>query len=118
MFRSTDGGGSWRVVNTGLTHSVVLALAINPATPATVYAGTYDGVYKSTDGGESSRTAYTGMTDTYVPTLAIDPKTSAILYAGTDGGGVFKSTDGGGRWTRPTPACRPIIRLMPWRSTR
>ena len=30
--------------------------------------------------------------------LAIDPSAPATLYAGT-GGGVFKSTNGGGSWT-------------------
>ena len=32
-----------------------------------------------------------------VHVLALDPRTPTILYAGTEGGGVFKSTDGGGR---------------------
>src|SRR2546422_5588025 len=32
-------------------------------------------------------------------TLAIDPETPATLYAGTFTGGVFKSTNGGGRWS-------------------
>ena len=31
--------------------------------------------------------------------LAIDPVTPTTLYAGTDGGGVFKSTNGGGNWS-------------------
>jgi len=29
---------------------------------------------------------------------------AATLYAGTDGGGVFKSTNGGGNWMAVTPA--------------
>ena len=40
VFKSTDGGGSWTVINTGLTSTDVRALAIDPANPATVYAGT------------------------------------------------------------------------------
>src|SRR5439155_25034317 len=31
--------------------------------------------------------------------LAIDPRVPATLYAGTDGGGMFKSTNGGAGWT-------------------
>ena len=31
--------------------------------------------------------------------LAIDPTTPSTLYAGTDGGGVFKSTNGGAAWS-------------------
>ena len=38
VFKSTNGGGNW--VNTGLTNSYVLALAIDPVTPTTLYAGT------------------------------------------------------------------------------
>src|ERR1700693_4700295 len=33
-----------------------------------------------------------------VQALAIDPANPATLYAGTAGGGVSKSTNGGGRW--------------------
>jgi photosystem II stability/assembly factor-like uncharacterized protein len=38
-----------------------------------------------------------GLTTTTVQTLTIDPSSS--IYAGTSGGGVFKSTNGGGNWT-------------------
>ena len=31
--------------------------------------------------------------------IAIDPSTPTTIYVGTDGGGVFKSTDGGSTWT-------------------
>ena len=34
-----------------------------------------------------------------VRALAIDPVNPTIVYAGTVGGGIFKSTDGGGHWT-------------------
>jgi len=43
VFKSTDGGGVWSGVNTGLTDTDVLALAVDPATPSTLYAGTRDG---------------------------------------------------------------------------
>ena len=39
-FKSTDGGGAWSAVNTGLTAMPVHALAIDPVTPTTLYAGT------------------------------------------------------------------------------
>ncbi len=42
MFKSTNGGGDWSAVNTGLTsYTIVIALAIDPVTPATLYAGTW-----------------------------------------------------------------------------
>ena len=34
-----------------------------------------------------------------VKALAIDPHDPSTLYAGTYGGGVFKSTNGGGSWS-------------------
>ena len=45
MFKSTNGGGSWSAVNTGLTNPYVHALAIDPATTGTLYAGTTGGVF-------------------------------------------------------------------------
>jgi len=74
----------------------VSALAIDPATPATLYAGTWGGgVFKSTNGGESWSAVNTGLTNTDVRALAIDPDTPATLYAGTWGGGVFSIQQGG-----------------------
>jgi len=94
VFKSTDGGTSWRAVN---TNSYVYALAINPKIPSTLYAGSDGaGVFESTDGGASWTAVLPG---TSVFALAIDPMTPSTLYAGTFGGGVSKSTDGGATWT-------------------
>ncbi len=80
----------------------VRALAIDPTTPATLYAGTEVGVYKSTDSGGSWAAAHTGIFDAgggLVTALAINPATPSTLYAGTwQYGGVSKSTDSGGTW--------------------
>src|SRR5204862_3749039 len=80
----------------------VHTLAIDPQTPATLYAGIYgSGVFKSTNGGGSFSPVNTGLTDySYVYALAIDPQTPATLYAGVYfGSGVFKSTNGGDSWS-------------------
>ena len=91
MFKSTDGGGHWSAANTGLTTMCVNALAIDPQTPSTLYAGTVDaGVFKSTDGGGHWSAANTGLTTMYVRALAIDPQTPSTLYAGTEGGGAYE----------------------------
>ncbi len=74
------------------------ALAIDPATPTPLYAGTYfGGVFKSTTAGRSWFNI--GLAPTYVVALAIDPVTPTTLYAGTGAGGVFQSTDGGASWS-------------------
>ena len=86
VFKTTNGGGSWAAVNTGLTNFQVTALAIDPQTPATVYAGTANGVFKSTDGGMSWSAVNTGLNNNlYVFALAIDPQTPTTLYAGAAG---------------------------------
>jgi hypothetical protein len=91
------GDNPW--VSIGPGGGPVWALAINPQTPDTLYAGTYGGVFKSTNGGTNWTATNTGLTITYVRALAINPQTPDTLYAGTDGGGVFKSTNGGTNWT-------------------
>jgi len=96
---SLAGPGVW---TTGGPYSggAVNALAIDPSTPATVYAGTAaGGVFKSVDSGGSWTAVNTGLTNLAVLSLAIDPSTPATLYAGTNGAGVFKSVDSGGNWT-------------------
>ena len=61
VFKTTNAGGSWSAVNTGLTDTFVTALAVDATTtPSTVYAGTQDGgVFKTTNGGGSWRAVNT-----------------------------------------------------------
>jgi photosystem II stability/assembly factor-like uncharacterized protein len=113
VFKSTDAGDNWQVLDTGLEvrWGGVEAFAIDPLTTTTIYAGTSVGVLKSTDGGESWTQMNKGL-DQYadVGALAIDPVTPAIVYAAA--GRVYKSTDGGGSWrafdasSAPTSAWR------------
>jgi photosystem II stability/assembly factor-like uncharacterized protein len=83
----------------GPEGGIISTVTVNPATPATLYAGTSGGgVVKSTDSGGTWVTSGTGLTNAYVAALAHDPSNPTTLYAGTSGGGVFKSTDSGGTW--------------------
>jgi photosystem II stability/assembly factor-like uncharacterized protein len=87
VFKSTNGGQSWTAVSAGLTIPSVLALAIDPSVPETLYAGTDgDGVFETANGGRSWTDFNAGLTNTRVRALAIDPSASAVIYAGTDGG--------------------------------
>jgi photosystem II stability/assembly factor-like uncharacterized protein len=108
VFKSTDGGGNWNAVNTGLTDLGVYVLAIDPIMPTTLYAGTGSGgVFKSTNGGlawtaMSKGLGYAMDNVPYVhsiSSLAIDPQRPAILYAGTDAG-VYSIEQ------RPEPRCK------------
>jgi tetratricopeptide (TPR) repeat protein len=96
VYKSTDRGRNWSSVTWGYTH--YLALAVDPGTPATLYAGTSTGLYKSADGGESWSAANTGLAASSVYALAIDPLRPTTIYAGTNGG-VYLSGDGGGSWS-------------------
>jgi hypothetical protein len=93
---SQDG---WHIL--GLEAEDVSALAIDPSTPTTLYAGTdgysgaNGGVFKSTDGGASW--VNTGLSTSCVQALAIDPTMPTTLYAGALDD-LFKSTDGGMSW--------------------
>jgi hypothetical protein len=108
VFKSTDGGLTWSAI--GPTNTHVLALAIDPSTPSTIFAGTDgNGVFKSTDGGLTWSAI--GPTNTHVLALAIDPSTPSTIFAGTDGDGVFKSTDWGVSWSAIGPTNTHILAL-------
>src|SRR5262245_32591479 len=107
---------SWTSI--GPPGGTVYALAVDPNTPSTIYAGTKGGVFKSSDGGVHWDAINVGLpTPTssdqnggpYIYSLAIDPRNSATLYAGVSflgdiifaepgGVGVYKSDDGGDNW--------------------
>ena len=93
------GWGVW--TSHGPEGGYVEALAIDPSTPARLYAGTWGGgVFKSTDSGSSWSPANGDLTSPFIQGLAIDPSTPTTVYAGTRTGGVvFKSTDGGSSWS-------------------
>jgi len=98
-FAGVASAGINRWTTNGPEGGAIGALAIDPANPATLYAGTSGGgVFKSSNGGESWAAINAGLTNTFVYSLAVDPSAPATLYAGTFSG-VFKSTDGGGTWT-------------------
>lgn len=65
----------------------ISALAIDPATPSTLYAGTVGGgVFKSADGGATWRPRNTGLTNLSIGALAIDPAIPSTLHAATFAG--------------------------------
>src|SRR3989449_2929397 len=102
LHRAEAGVNVW--TTNGPHSETINALAIDPQTPTTLYAGTSGhGVFKSTDGGGNWSAVNTGLTTPcgaiWVNALAIDPQTPTTLYASSSGGGVFKSTDGGGNWS-------------------
>jgi photosystem II stability/assembly factor-like uncharacterized protein len=96
--RGVDAGANQWTSN-GPEGVTVSAVAVDPQTPSTLYAGTFSGgVFKSIDAGGRWDPVNLGLTNLGIYALAIDPKIPTTLYAGTFGSGVFKSVDAGGRW--------------------
>lgn len=107
IFKSTDGGTSWRQLAGGLPDNVNQAnIAIAPNRPsrlyATVAAPRAVGIYRSDDGGES----WTRITDDSrpagrigggdLPVPIVDPSNAdVVIMASTVS---FKSIDGGRTW--------------------
>ena len=107
IFKSVDGGKTWRQLTKGLPDKVVQAnLAIAPSAPKTLFAAvktkTVAKLYRSEDGGET----WHGTTDDLRPGLGIgggdlpvvrfDPKNAQIVYSASIV--CWKSTDGGKIW--------------------
>jgi photosystem II stability/assembly factor-like uncharacterized protein len=107
IFKSSDGGKTWRLLTKGLPGGIVQAnIAIASSAPQTLFAAvrtkTIAKLYRSDDAGETWR----GTTDDPRPGLGIgggdlpvvrfDPKNSKIVYSASVV--CWKSTDGGKTW--------------------
>ncbi len=116
VYKSADGGNTWSAAKTGLPKRSVTGLAFDPTNPSILYAVTQSnrssvdgGIFKSTNGGASWAPLL--MTAFDLSTVAVDRSNPSVLYIGTgipispeaniNGGyGIYKSTDGGVKWTR------------------
>jgi photosystem II stability/assembly factor-like uncharacterized protein len=105
VFRSLDGGITWRATNRGLAGSLIWDVAFDPFRPRTLYASV-EGTrfHRSTDGGATWTRSNAGLPVSESGTLpvydlATDVHLPGVLYAGTDYG-VYRSRDRGGRWSR------------------
>ncbi len=98
VLRTSDGGTTWTALGGGLPNMLFGAVAIDPRSPSTVYAGSSGaGVFRSADGGATWSAASDGLTNLDVRSLLVDPSSPSTIYAGTSGG-VFRSLDRGDRW--------------------
>jgi photosystem II stability/assembly factor-like uncharacterized protein len=104
ILKSYDGGESWQksLDWTKQQQRGVLSLAINPAHPDIVFAGTTEGIYRSKDAGETWSCVHSVV---MAVDVKIDPVSPSIVYAScgnlaTDGHGIYRSKDGGDSWTK------------------
>jgi len=99
-YKSINSGNMWSPINTGLTNTIVLHLAIDPQNPGTLYAGTWGGggIFKTSNGGTDWSNIGLAFNNSYIFRIAIDPQDPSLLYAATNGG-LFKSINGGSEWS-------------------
>jgi len=116
VYKTEDGGASWRPSGVGMPAMRVQTIAIDPTAPSTLYAGTITpdgvnsvGIFKSTDGAATWTDINQGLIDPVigvspldVEALAIDPRHPGTILAGSRYSEVFKSTDGGATWQNKT----------------
>lgn len=104
LFRSEDGGRSWKRVALPTKHSHldVMAVTPDPKDPKIIYVGTHEGgVFKSTDGGATWKEANNGLGGLDVHGLAIDPNDGKLHAAVREKGeGIYRTPNGGGKWIR------------------
>jgi large repetitive protein len=99
-YRSVDAGATWSPMTNGLAGIFVSAFAIDPASPATVLAGTVgSGVFKTTNGGASWASSSSGLPpNATINDVVADAGVPTTYYAATSNG-MFVSADGGANWT-------------------
>ncbi len=118
IFKTTNGGVTWKAVFDGQPVASIGAIAIAPTDPNVIYVGTGegnprndasigDGVYKSIDAG--GHWMNVGLPDSEkIARLVVDPKNADVVYAcalGREWGpneerGLFKTVDGGKSWKK------------------
>ena len=118
VFRTTDGGKTWKKVLYVNDRTGVVALAMNPANPRELYAGAWrgerkpwtiisggpaseGGLYKTSDGGDTWTKLSAGLPQTLVGKLDVDvsrtkpDRVYVLLEAPGEARGLYRSDDGG-----------------------
>ena len=123
VFKSTDGGKSWRRVLFRNDSTAAIDISIDRTNPNVIYAalweayrteftmssgGSGSGLFKSTDGGESwtEITRNPGLPSGLIGRIgvAVSPANPGRVYALVENtkGGLFKSDDAGATWSLMT----------------
>ena len=125
IYKSTDGGNSWKRTLGDDLWVGATDLIIDPRNPELLYAATWQrhrtvagylgggpgtAIYKSADGGENWSKLNNGLPESNMGKigLAISPQKPDVLYAAIEldrrKGGVFKSENQGATWSKMSNA--------------
>ncbi len=99
VYRSTDAGASWvRIATVAQSGDQVSGVAVAPGNPALIHVTSNSGYHRSTNGGTTWSRTLTGNGCA----LAIHPTDPTVVYVGLASGGIYKSTNSGGSFTKLT----------------
>lgn len=117
VWKSADGGLSWKCVTDDQPTHTFGSIAVAPSDPNVVYAGSGEanirgnvaagnGIYKSTDAGKTWTHVWKNLGQ--IGTMAVHPTNCDVAYAAVLGSpfgpgearGVYRTTDGGATWDR------------------
>jgi photosystem II stability/assembly factor-like uncharacterized protein len=108
IWKTTDAGLDWSPLTDSLPVLAMSSLAIDPANPQILYAGSGEqlpgeGIFRTTDGGQTWIQLAPTTSFAYVYSIAISPSRPTNVYAATDSG-LWASPDGGFTWTNALPS--------------
>ena len=109
-------GQTWTNLSQGMSHSRVISMAIDPAYPATVYAGTKgDAVYKSYDGGQRWVSQRAGLDDATISSVVnqfvFDPADNQHLFARRRWG-CLKPRMPANSWTKRMDGMKEVLMVV------
>ncbi len=122
VFKTSDGGKTWRKTLFINDRTGAVSLAMNPANPNELYAGAWQavrkpwtivsggpasecGIYKSSDGGETWKHLEAGLPKGLIGKVGLSVSAAnpqrvyAVMEASDGAGGVYRSDDAGASWT-------------------